>query len=117
MSNRAFNSAQWNIDIKPLSEMEIKDLYEKVMSRIKKHEKYGGYDAVMYMMGQKTADLLGQNRFVNRRPISEPLEVEEEESRVGLGLKRMEREWMGEEEYVSAEMVGLQGRKRKIGRK
>jgi len=45
-THRAFNLAQWNVDIGPLSESEIMALYQNMISWIKRDGKYGGYDAV-----------------------------------------------------------------------
>ena len=113
-TQRAFNSAQWNVDIGRLSETEITVLYQNVISRIKKHEKYGGYDAVQYMMGSKTAELLAKSGFVNRRPICEAIEEMDTSNMGGEGRKRMEREWEEEEDYVNAEIAGKQQSKRKM---
>lgn len=109
-THRAFNSAQWNVDVGRLSESEVDVLYRNVVSRIKRDEKYGGYDAVHYMMGQKTAELLGKSGFVNQRPSGESIV----EGGVEGGMKRMEREWEDVDGYVSAEVAGRQGQRRKV---
>lgn len=116
-THRAFNSAQWNIDIGPLSETDISVLYQNVISRIKRNDKYGGYDAVQFMMGNKTAELLAKSGFVNRRPVSES--IDEAGCSTGMDVrqgKRAEREWEEEEGYVSAEAAGKQGHQRKTFR-
>ena len=68
-THRAFNSAQWLVDIGPLSGVEITVLYQNMISCFKKDDKYGGYDAVQHMMGIKMAELLVKKGFVNQRPI------------------------------------------------
>ncbi|KAF8441791.1 hypothetical protein L210DRAFT_3645009 [Boletus edulis BED1] len=113
-TQRAFNSAQWNIDIGPLSNEDITILYRNVISRIKRDHKYGGYDAVEYMMGKKTADVLTETSFVTRRPTAETSNIASTSS--GNDLKRGEREWDEEETYVTADVAGLQGQKRKVSR-
>lgn len=90
-------------------------LHQNVMSRIKRDDKHGGYDAVQYMMGKKTAELLAKSGFVNKRPTSEGVT----DRMIGCsemgkgGLKRGEREWEEDEGYVSAEMAGRQGQKKR----
>lgn len=117
MTHRAFASAQWHIDISPLSKAEINVLYDNVISRLKKDPKYGGYDAVQYMMGTKIADILAKSGFVHRRPTPETIENNKSG---GSNLKRTQREWEQEEEekivYVNADVAGIQVQKRKVSR-
>lgn len=120
-TNKAFNSAQWKVDIDPLSDLEMMTLHANVISRLKKDKRYGGYDAIEYMMGKKTAEMLAKNSYVNQRPTSEMVGEQMKSMQEGLAgsMKRMEREWEEEkhqdkDEYVSAEMAGNKRQKRKM---
>ncbi|KAG9311945.1 hypothetical protein JVU11DRAFT_8206 [Chiua virens] len=55
---RAFRSAQWNIDVKPLSTDEIDCLYGDVLECFRKGGKHGGYDVIHVLMGTKTVQSL-----------------------------------------------------------
>ncbi|KAG6369061.1 hypothetical protein JVT61DRAFT_1888 [Boletus reticuloceps] len=118
VTNKAFGSAIWKTDIRPLVDVEIMTLYQNVISRIKRDKKYGGYDAVEYMMGKSTADAVAKGGYAIARPTSERIEeAGVQQTRIGgEGIKRIEREWE-EEEYVSADMAGKQGQQRKVSRK
>lgn len=119
-TRKAFGSAQWNVDIGPLSLSEIHDLYKNIISQIKKDHKYGGYDAVLYMMGSKTANLLAKSVFVSRWPTSD---ITEDVQSLGSGnslvksvTKHVEREWDNENIYISADIASkeVQTHKQKV---
>jgi len=114
-THRAFNLAQWNMDIGPLLESEIMALYQNMISWIKRDGKYGGYDAVQHMMGNKTTELLVKSGFINKRPTNETMdETMIGSSNMGGGaMKPAEREWEEDEGYVSTEMAARQEQKRK----
>ncbi|KAF8422585.1 hypothetical protein L210DRAFT_852504, partial [Boletus edulis BED1] len=116
--DRGFGSAQWGLDIEPLTQSEVNVLYDNVVSQLRRDNTYGGYDAVQYMMGNKTAELLAKNEFVTKRPT--PTNGDREVVEAGSsnihregGRKRGEREWEEENEYVSADMATRKGQKRK----
>ncbi|KAG6371988.1 hypothetical protein JVT61DRAFT_9006 [Boletus reticuloceps] len=114
-TNKAFGSAQWKVDIEALGEVEILALHDNVTSRIKKDKQYGGYDAVVYMMGKKTAEALVESGYVKQRPTSESIMEKLDNSTMTREReKRTQREWEEEDEYVSAEMSGKHAQKRRV---
>ena len=64
---KAFQTAQWNIDVKPLSNIEVQRLHSEVIDCFSKGGKHGGYDMVHLLMGSKAADRLLDNEFVLAR--------------------------------------------------
>jgi hypothetical protein len=66
---RALHSAQWGRDIQALPPPEILAKHAEVVRLIKTGGQYGGFDAIMYLMGNRTAEALAQNHFVKARPL------------------------------------------------
>ncbi|KAG2029409.1 hypothetical protein BDR03DRAFT_1018433 [Suillus americanus] len=66
---RALNSARWGKDIRALAPSDILAKHSEVVRLIKTGGQYGGYDAIMYLMGDRTADVLTQTHFVKARPL------------------------------------------------
>ena len=84
---KAFNAAQWNVDVKPLSNVEIDRLYKEVIDCFSQGGKYGGNDVVHLLMGTKAAEKLIENNFILSRSVSQPSQV------VGSSSKRTDRDW------------------------
>ena len=66
---RALYSASWGRDIRALTPSEILAKHAEVVRLIKTGGQYGGFDAIMYLMGDQTAQVLRQNHFVKERPL------------------------------------------------
>ncbi|KAG2063879.1 hypothetical protein BDR04DRAFT_1163227 [Suillus decipiens] len=68
-TTRAFFSSKWGIDIQALTSSEITEKHEEVIRLINTGGAYGGYDAIVYLMGKRTADRLAKNLYVKARPL------------------------------------------------
>lgn len=66
---KAFASAQWMVDVRPLTSTEIEDLYQEVVDCFTRWGKYGGYDVAHLLMGQNAVKKLVDNNFVSARSI------------------------------------------------
>jgi hypothetical protein len=69
VSIRALYSAKWRRDVQALTPSEILTKHAEVVRLIKTGGQYGGFDAIMYLMGNQTAHVLAQNHFVKARPL------------------------------------------------
>lgn len=65
----ALYSAKWGRDIRALTTSEILAKHAEVVRLIKTEGQYGGFDAIMYLMGDGTTEVLRQNHFVKARPL------------------------------------------------
>ncbi|KAG2127001.1 hypothetical protein BD769DRAFT_1668125 [Suillus cothurnatus] len=65
----ALSSSKWGIDIQALTSSEIAEKHEEVIHLIKTGGAYGGYDAIVYLMGKCTADCLAKNLYVKVRAL------------------------------------------------
>jgi hypothetical protein len=63
-TTHALSSSKWGIDIQALTSSEIAEKHEEVIRLIKTGGAYGGYDAIVYLMGKCTADHLAKNLYV-----------------------------------------------------
>lgn len=119
---KAFKAAVWGQDVHPLEASALESLRENVERRLKADEKYGGYDAIQFMMGTKTADHLSRNGYVSRRatgilPSSHGMVSTSALAYGSSGAKRESREWDGgEDEYARADATLHQTHKRKVSR-
>lgn len=68
-TTRAFFSSKWGVDIQALTSSEIAEKHEEVIRLIKTGGAYGGYDAIVYLMGKRTADRLAENLYVKARAL------------------------------------------------
>ncbi|KAG2146603.1 uncharacterized protein EDB93DRAFT_1250884 [Suillus bovinus] len=68
-TTRALFSSKWGIDIQALTSSEIAEKHEEVIRLLKTGGAYGGYDAIMYLMGKRTADHLAKNHYVKARAL------------------------------------------------
>ncbi|KAI6038253.1 hypothetical protein EDC04DRAFT_2604167 [Pisolithus marmoratus] len=59
-----FQSAKWNIDICPLPSSMIQEKHAKVVRLLKTGGRYGGFDAVRYLIGTKAADILNEKHYI-----------------------------------------------------
>ncbi|KAG2030241.1 hypothetical protein BDR03DRAFT_1017336 [Suillus americanus] len=66
---RACFSSKWGTDIRALTSSEIAEKHGEVIRLIKTGGAYGGYDAIVYLMGKRTADRLAKNLYVKARPL------------------------------------------------
>ena len=88
-----------------------------MVSKIKYNDKYGGYDAVQYMMGSKTTELLAKSGFMDHCPTSKSMtEVGSSTGMDDRDGKCMERGWEEEGGYVSTEAAGKHRNPRKVSR-
>lgn len=113
---KAFTGPVWGQDVVPLAPAAIISLRDNVVRRLKGDAKYGGYDAIQYMMGSSTADQLSENGYLTRR--SEGMAEPSGSGREGSSSKRGQREWeqdVPEVQYVSADAL-RGGHNRKVSR-
>ncbi|KAI6009799.1 hypothetical protein EDC04DRAFT_2610529 [Pisolithus marmoratus] len=55
---------KWNIDIHPLPSSMIREKHAEVVRLLKTGGRYGGFDAVRYLIGTKAADILNEKHYV-----------------------------------------------------
>ncbi|KAI5987134.1 hypothetical protein EDC04DRAFT_2614925 [Pisolithus marmoratus] len=55
---------KWNIDICPLPSSMIQEKHAKVICLLKTGGRYGGFDAVRYLIGTKAADILNEKHYI-----------------------------------------------------
>lgn len=72
-SNKVWKSAQWGIDIKPKTVSQLSDLWSGVKSRLIEGKEFGGYNAIVYLAGEKTARLLLEKEWVKTRGVVAPI--------------------------------------------
>ncbi|KAG6370252.1 hypothetical protein JVT61DRAFT_12196 [Boletus reticuloceps] len=119
---KAFKVPVWGQDVHPLQASAIGSLHENVVRRLMSDDKYGGYDAIQFMMGTKTADHLSETGYVSRRATGILPSSNSMASTSALGSassrgKRENREWEADEdEYVRADTSALQTHRRKASR-
>jgi hypothetical protein len=65
----ALYSAKWGRDIRALSPSEILERHAEAVRLIKSGGQYGGFDAIVHLMGNRTADALAKSHFVKARPL------------------------------------------------
>ncbi|KIN93084.1 hypothetical protein M404DRAFT_11489, partial [Pisolithus tinctorius Marx 270] len=70
-----FRSAKWNIDIRPLPMTIIEEKHAEVVRLLKTGGKYGGFDAVRYLVGARAADVLNDHHYVLGRPLPSSLRL------------------------------------------
>jgi hypothetical protein len=109
-TGKAFASAQWGIDIEPLSNAQLVSLHAKVLELFKTRGTHGGYDVVMLLLGKKAAQILTSNLFITPRPL--PASMESGSSGCTTA-KRGIRDW-DDDGYVSADKIA--GPSRKVSR-
>jgi hypothetical protein len=63
-TTHALSSSKWAINIQALTSSEIAEKHEEVIHLIKTGGAYGGYDAIVYLMGKCTVDCLAKNLYV-----------------------------------------------------
>ncbi|KAG1721838.1 hypothetical protein EDB19DRAFT_1917044 [Suillus lakei] len=71
-TSRALFSPKWGTDIKELTSSEIAEKHAEVIRLINTGGAYGGYDAILYLVGRGAADLLAKNLYVKARPLPVP---------------------------------------------
>ncbi|KAF8833578.1 hypothetical protein BDN67DRAFT_985937, partial [Paxillus ammoniavirescens] len=64
---RALGSARWGQDVIPLSQSEIQERHAEVVRLLRAGGVHGGFDAVVYLMGTHTAQVLASTHFVKPR--------------------------------------------------
>jgi hypothetical protein len=66
----AYKACAWLRDAVPLPYEEIRMLHQNVITRLKSGGQYGGWDAMVYMLGVKAATILAEKNFVIKRTTS-----------------------------------------------
>ncbi|KIK22156.1 hypothetical protein PISMIDRAFT_11857 [Pisolithus microcarpus 441] len=106
-SASGFRSAKWNKDIIPLNTDRIKERHVEVVRLMRTGGKYGGFDAVRYLVGMNAARILATNHYVTSRTLSTS-------SMGGSSSKRNTREWEVDDGVVECGSIGTQ---RKVSRR
>jgi hypothetical protein len=101
-------SPKWGIDIKKLTSSEIAEKHAEVIRLINTGGVYGGYDAILYLMGRGTADLLAKNIYVKARPLPAP---GSSLTLSALPVKRAARDWDDDSRVTTASVIEV-GRKK-----
>ncbi|KAG6369980.1 hypothetical protein JVT61DRAFT_12616 [Boletus reticuloceps] len=106
----ALRSGKWNRDVTPLSEEELARKCAKVKDHLTSKSEYGAFDAVEYLAGTKTAQLLARNLYLKARPYVQLYGATENS---GNQNKRASNAWQAEEPSTSyAEASGSRTNKR-----
>ncbi|KAI5995892.1 hypothetical protein EDD15DRAFT_2195367 [Pisolithus albus] len=72
LTGSGFRSAKWLQDVQPLPMTTIEQKHAEVVRLLKSGGKYGGFDAVRFLVGPKAAEVLAANHYVCARALPPP---------------------------------------------
>jgi hypothetical protein len=120
-TTRALSSSKWGIDIQALTSSEIAEKHKEVIRLIKTGSAYGGYDAIVYLMGKCTADHLAKNLYVKARALPTlggttshvSTAASTSSSSSLLSFKRTMRDWDNDSRVTTAGADGTSQKKKR----
>ena len=62
-----FDSGQWELDVKALEEPEFKSKHKKVVGLLNSSKEHGSFDAIQFLAGSKTCQVLVETLFLKPR--------------------------------------------------
>lgn len=74
-SLKIWKAAQWGVDVRLKSQSQLANLWSEVKSRLLEGKEFGGYNAVVFLAGEKTARKLLDQEWVKTRGVVMPMPI------------------------------------------